>query len=884
MNRRWRALAAGLAFARRRVAAQTRDHWVRWVTAGVLGGLLVAGLALAVGLGSWRTTVADVAVNVAASAIVALAAVVLFVIGTRHQALKRLLRYQRQTLMAPGRSPENRPNQARAVVAQLRDGQRHASVLVEAPAGSSRASFIQDLEVALVRAGIVAVVVPEHRIDQVGVVPAATERFRQTIVGAGVNEVPLLTVLEALARRRRVVMLIDGLDGLHQPMDRRSITELTASRIADLMAADLPFLATVDLGSTPEEWEGLRVVLAAVDQSATATVFAGGLAADPNRSVAERKLAIAMQHSLLELPTVLPQTEPGLDTLENAADRLERNGALWVLLDTIDQAGRPGPATGTSWLLEHLARKLVLMESTYVHRADLVADLPESARDEIPDLIAELEESGVVTQEHRPAGPVLRFVDAELREAVVGLWFARHGRPYRQSSRRSRTALAAEIVARVRASRDAATVWPAALDDLARPGVLTAAGDAFGALCADGLTDEAPPIDWWHGHWTASNDVDRTTFVRRLPAAACRPCAPFLWSRLTQPEFAVNARLVRRNICRYLGSNGQDSWAVLGPQWTALVGRAEHGRLAWFERHLVQPWPGSAVGSLCWILPLLALTTGESREPLDCLERLAAATVPGGGPERDARPDVGLEISLAEGCKDAAHVAQLRGLAAPEQLWATVVLLAETARSWVSRMVAMQAAFLLAAAEPDRAEQVWSLCSAERDAPGTHPVVRRYLDILMGASTIPTVDLPYVVNRYVWPDDTEALEAAGGELGDEAALILATTTIILNLGEARRRVYDDQLAAQYPRVRSLVDPTMPACLSGPMTAMSSASVPCACPLSLCGPDLGTVSDFRPMSRVFAYRCLSAMSRVSTGLRWLLPWRTALMLHLRRAIS
>jgi hypothetical protein len=281
-------------------------------------------------------------------------------------------------------------------------------------------------------------------------------------------------------------------------------------------------------------------------------------------------------------------------------------------------------------------------------------------------------------------------------------------------------------------------------------------------------------------------------------------------------------------------------------------------------------------------MPTVALTAAGDPRPGTALRRLTAAVVPGGGPEQEARPDVGIEISLAEGCKDAGSSAIVNGLAVPPDVWYSIETLATVGRSWISRMVALQAAALAAAADPARCGPARALCAAAARR-GEHPLVRRYATILASMLAGPTDALPSAAYRYIWPDDTEALDAAGGELIDEAAIVLATTTIVLNLGESRLRTPGDRRNALHSRIRILVDVNLPTCIRRPLAAYTAEATACRCPFQLCGPDFNIRTVVRPISRIFAYRCLSALPPP-----WRRPWhrslaRGAIRFHLRRVI-
>ncbi|MEV4626017.1 hypothetical protein AB0J90_06990 [Micromonospora sp. NPDC049523] len=861
-----------------------RYEWVRWLTVGAFAAALVFGLVLALRLGTLASTVADVAINVAASVIVAVTAVVVFSVGTHRRIRQRLLAYQRG-VVAAGQPSGRWPNQARALVTQLCDDRHHAALLLETPPGGLRASFVEDLVAALSRANIVALVIPQQRLDHAGPAAAASDEFRALLGRAGLTDVPFLRILEALARSRRIVVVIDGVDVVNHPTDRASMMAVAADRARDLIAANLPFLAVVDPGSIDPDLGQHRVTLPTIEHS-EALVMLGVDGTDEDgehRAATEQRFAAAMQYSLLTIESVVRQRRVDGRRLAALTRRLTENGRLWVAFRVLREAGYPRVGGEATPLVERLARRMALLESIEVEYAELLGELAEDELEGFAGQLATLERQRIVARRRRQDRLFVRFADPEVGEAAVGVWLAGRPRPYEQSRLRGGTAFAAEAVQRVRTAgsgRDRA--WRGVLRSVRDGAPLSAFGDAFAALLVSDEPVVFPTVDWMDGAWETADQVERMLLVQRIPGRAAGAYTEFLWSRVKPPAFNRNSHLMRRVIARHLGRHGVTSWDRLRSEWSGLVKVAEQGRLAWYDRRVIQPWPGMAVASLCWVLPSVALSRAGDPEPGILLRRLAAATVPGGGSVRDGRPDVGLEISLAEGCKDAAYLALTHGYPVADSLWQVVVELGMNGRSWLSRIVAMQAAMLLAAVEPARMAAVGRLCLLRRDADNEHEIARRYARVLVDALREPPERLRRVVNRYVWPDDTEALDAAGGELTDESALALAAMTIVLNFGESRRRVHGDPVAAQSARVRALVYELTPSCMSRPLAAAAARDLPCDCALRLCGPDLRDIPDMRPISRIFAYRCLTALQRQWRNPREALRWQQALWIHLRRA--
>jgi hypothetical protein len=192
----------------------------------------------------------------------------------------------------------------------------------------------------------------------------------------------------------------------------------------------------------------------------------------------------------------------------------------------------------------------------------------------------------------------------------------------------------------------------------------------------------------------------------------------------------------------------------------------------------------------------------------------------------------------------------------------------------------MQAVALGSAADSRRGT-VWAAKFTSRSADRQeHPLINRYARLLADLLSQTTPDGYDAVYRTVWVIDTEALAAAGGELDDEPAEILAAVTVVLNLVGARIAAAGVPLRGNQFRIPALTEPRLPGCLQRPFVARSSTRLPCSCGMQLCGPDLNTTVR-RQISPTFAYRCLSRDRD-----RRLLParadrWRDALDIHLAR---
>jgi hypothetical protein len=868
--------------------------WLRGLTVrqGILAGLgllVAAGLAVAVRLGGWWSVAGDLALNMAASGVVAGAAVASLLASTRRRALHRLLRRQRaETATGDSVGSRGLRNVAAAVAAQLADRRQSGRVVIEAPADSEREAFLAELLRALTGQRVAALHIGERDLAEHEISQVVTDEFRRLLTMSGAADAPLARTIEILAARRRLVIVVDGADEGDRPMSRTSALELARSRLSDLRAIGVPVLAIVEPGATPPELSADRLTLPTGGGHAILGLAASSVrdGTERHRLAAARRLAAVVQERAVHLRTIekaiaAPDDIPG--DVVGRMNRVERRlsdlgsvafliGPLWRL-SFLGRARRAREEPAACRALRRIGRELLLHDSRYL---DLNEWIDACAPSEVADLLSgldELERLGILRRQHRGRNILLGFVEPELREVVVGVCAADAGLPPGYVAARGRGALIGEGLQRILLAGCRAPEWRRVLSLARDRGALVAVGELSAILSTHVRPHRfEPDVSWLTGTWDRADDRERITFVRRLPATVPPHYTTFLWGRLKPPRFASTSHPVRRVVARHLGATGACSWPVLGPEWTHLVSAAGRGGLAWHQRK-GGAWRsyGSALASLCWVLPSVALTSGASGA-LAMLELLATTVVPGGGTDPDPAPDIGIEISLAEGYKDMAHLALLLEEPLSGVAWALIADLAVHGRSWVSRLLALQAAALAAAADPTMGEPARILCERTRDGHGEHPVVRQYATVLHGTLTGDPADLTSVIHRVVWSDDTEALNEAGSELQQDAAQILAVTTLVLNLVETRIRADGDWLSAQRGRITALVDRRLPTCLDKVLAARSFGRAECVCEMGLCG-TAATATGVRPMSTTFAYRCLSRSEST-------LP--RALAVHLRRA--
>ncbi|WDZ83600.1 hypothetical protein [Micromonospora cathayae] len=897
----WRArFRAGRTFVRRATVGLPRraaGRLVTWLPAAVSAALILGGLALAVDGKGLVGTAADLSVNVAASVVVGAAAVVTFVVTARRQALRRLLAVQRVTSGAGTDRPTDRVRQAGAIAAQLTDVGQSGSIVIEASAGSGRTSFLRQLVTVLSERGVVAIELDEADLTGASVVQAATERFGRLMAHAGVDA-PLLRTMELLAKQRRIVVLVDGLDCRVHLSRRSSAAEAIRRRLDELSAAHLAHVAVIGANATPPEALAARIRLAPISHTALLSLVTRGAAPSRTTDGLLRRIGSDLRHLRLSLHTLRAAAADmwGDDADDEAllrtfAARIDTDGPTALLLRRLPagvaapavlarRSTTPEPVAVVAWAaLDRVVEHLLVHDTSQASWSDLVDGLDWSRVDGFLLGVIELERRSIVQRQERDSDQVIRFLDPELRELVVGIRLAGSVAAFRHSVARGGPAFTGELLERTAAADDGTreAVWRAGCEAAVRSGLLSAVGDAARALNSFGVSPPELSVDLLGELWEAADDAERSMFVNRLPGVLPTTTMDYLWSRLRAPLFNRTGHGLRRDIARALQSRGEAAWRRLGPQWEEAVRAAESGGLAWRDRRgPVWRRHGNALASLGWILPAVTIVVegDEAVRVVDLLRRFAETTVPGGDLIDDGRADLGLEISLAEGCKDAAHVVMQSGRRLPDEVWTTAVRTVRAGRAWVSRLVALQACVLGAAAEPARISLVRHLLD-EGSADG-HPVTRDYSRLLADVVRTGGGDLGPDVYRSVWPDDTDALATAGNELDDGAARVLAVTTIVLNLLEARLRVAEPDQTGTRLRVGALTNDALPGCLVSRLLAHGADTGRCGCELGLCGSEL-RMRSLRPMSRPFAHRCLTGGDAKRTG------YDRALDVHLGRIV-
>ncbi|OBI00009.1 hypothetical protein [Mycobacterium sp. E2733] len=864
----------------RAAIASTRLDWQRRAAISFVAALLLAGFWWSVAESGLVSTVENVLLNVLAAAIVAVAALALFIGLTRFDVFRRLNAYQSATLKPLGRLTGKRPNQARAIVARLQDDRQAGSVFLDAPTVDAGESFIADLLHQLVAAEIVALVIPPELVSG-DFRTAVSREFEGLLRRAGISNVSFERTLKRLAARRKIAVVIKRLDSAPQIGGHEQTRSLLRRRADELASSGYPFIAVINPASLSEDGPYERVSITPVEYvDIDFEPDATGGADEPM----VRKAAMALQRSGLQRDIIF--SDPSRAQIKGATERLIENGVVHfgcaLLTTALPGAGIGAPSDCEVRILRLLIARLLISGGEVADLLDLYADVRNDGLFDVVLAVERLEERKVLRRWHIDGKTMIGFIDPGIGEIAIGWWLAKQREQYVLSAKRTDLCVAAEIYQRtVDADADPAerlARWSAALNRMAghksaRARVLTICNLAFGAILADGVLEVGHDVGWLSPAWDASDLQHRCEFVNQIASNQISSTAPFLWSRVVDEEYAKSPHMLRRSICRVLGYNGLESWNALGSAWRQLVPQGDvlGESMTASGRPLDERGQVNFLGSLCWVLPSVVVTAPGEPCAVSLLEKLTALAVPpddvleshGASP-----PDPGLEISLAEGFKDACFLCFAEGTPVPDRVMDPLRTLLLGGRSWASRLIALQGRFVACALKPKLAKCILHECEDRENDPSEHPLVKRYARLLTGPlNQFTQPDTQVKVSEYVWADDIEALSEAGGELGHDAALILASFAMLLNFSGAREKLgigTDDEQNGRWARQLGLTKSELPPCLSTAAGARRSTKSACQrdgrCEFKLCGPDIRNDDPEtvrRPFSRAFAYRCLAA---------------------------
>lgn len=876
-------------------STRRRQPWLA-VAAGATTSLLLllATVVAFVSLGAKAAT-ASVITGVAATAIFASATYFLFWVRVRISAATTYLGsavarpadlWRRPPkLLGYADLPERR-RLARAIARDLIKPSLVEGVVLVADAGCGRSSFLTLVAQALAREGILPVVVEAHNLSALqGIEASAQEQLRLLLTAHEQGGDEAARLWRHMLRRGRLALLIDGLDAraTRQPYSERR--EEIQGALDVLARRGIPYVTCLPTGLCPARDATASIPLAKLPPDAMRRFFVERLTSqgvgsvDAAREVADRLLCYPRDFYdpyLLELGARATTQAATLPTSER---RLAREVTWMCRAADIDFLR--SMETPTSLCVTAIGRVSLFLGREVVTWSDVHNAVAPGSDSELL-----LRGRGMLEQQG-----ILRVVDSVGGEAVV---FAH-------------PALLALSSGRAVAVDEDADAWQALLRQAPSEGVLAAFSMAClrlallrPSMCLREIAHlvrlSAVPPEWrftWYVAayeglaaastngagldeeitricdelWKEAPAESKLWLLRILDLRATPMLTAHLWSQLVPPRFFDNEYPVRREIDRCFADAADASWETLGTLWRQLCGEAAEADLSRRGAEAAD-WRayGSAVGSLCWVLPSLLVSCRveeNRRATADLLSVLIDMMLPGSC-DGKALPDVGLEISLAEGLKfalvdfsrdDHSISAMLR------------TLLAE-GRGWTTRLIATQGLVVYSTeAGADEGSEIGELLRATADDTSEHPLVREAA--ALGAEVALRKGEAHNLDDFLWTDDVAALASGGVGLSQRALRLLAITTLLLNIGEERGKVLStggrmvrdpvpvDDTAGQLRRSAMLVADRTPACLRTSEGARRITSGPCSCEFGLCGRPRAGLEGPRKASDLFWRRAAAA---------------------------
>lgn len=793
----------------------------------------------------------------------------------------------------------SRPKQATAVLERLF---KHNYALLSSLTIDAADAFVTDLIEALNEKYIVSLVIERH-VTSGNYVQEIQAEFQTLLRRLQVSPHPFLRSTESYSRAlqdlldfRRIVVIIRNMDAAGYSNGPHAARKAVQRGIHELTGADIPFITIVHTNSLPGALTSESIAITPpndLELTDTSAELTPRKRLEHQRAI--RRLAVALQPTGLQVNTVLAKHDP-TEKIINTTDRLNTDGLVRFGCDLIGELlrGVESLSTMEKTVLQKLIDRLIMTGGLTVGVPELYDDLDGHSRLDVSRSIQNLVDIGMLTDDFPHDERRLGYRDPRVGEIAMGWALARRNTPFVASIHRTALCSSAEIFGRIREAstapfphpalpwptrwgahaprprRDTSHVWRIAMDKNmpwmqdrwqgASP--LAAVGAAISAAVSEnnrGDFDDA----WLQPLWDKADSTTRRNFVDRLTTkAACR-LKTFLWAQACGKSGGIaEMHTLDRSISRALGSsgaanwNGTTVWSGLQTQWVDAIATAgkNDGQPLWWEKKKTeevlypQRWmEGHSLSLLGWTLPSLLVSTPVFDVSAHSIKQLLTelkAVVAHSSRDGHGRPrsDVGMQIALAEGCRDACYLALTEGIRVPDlvtkiihelldkssvpspreppsdqvhepgvnqaqQLNADSERTAETEHhpglSWYARLVALQSLFVAAAAETDRdttkAGEPPSVPAMNLlptllkcQGPGEHPIIRRYASLLIRELRTPHDDRstyliaePHVaVGKLTWLDDNKAVSEAGGELDPEVVLILAEAVCLLNFAGA----------------------------------------------------------------------------------------------------
>ncbi|MDQ3957743.1 MAG: hypothetical protein M3273_05410 [Actinomycetota bacterium] len=866
------------------------------VLAIVAAGLLVVVVIRATTEGAnWAEILRGQAVNLLSAGLIAGFAYVMFVLRFRRGQLSTYLDRQRAAALVEADADPELDALARTIVDELLDAKPPHAVLIIGTADPGQAELLAGVAERLARKRRVPVAVRLPTTDAAAGLPGLVrDRFVEGLVGSSGDAQSGRRLFASLVRRRRVVALVRGLDRVGQgealPTRRGTIAHLLEASLVE----GIPFVAwvTPDLAPSISEVAAFRTRPLPQSELVAYTMRQLRDRGLPATGDVERVVGSAFRSGeatrepvLLALfADLVRRRVRGGATTEDAASELLSDGCSfrrhvswmceWALdcsLDDLEKVSSPA-----SLALAALGREAHYRQEAELDAEDVTTALDTLERRRFAAGIALLAQRGVLDVSPVEGGSRIRFAHPT--------WLAFAGAVgLRLDEVQWRDLLRADISSSTLDALTGAllTFGSDALRERSFLRVLRGLGVSVEIsleMCLSVITalqsrreaielggEEMGTLE---RAWSTASDVVKTRFASDVDLVRNTQLVDFLWRRVVPPGFDENSFRVRRVVCDRLGHTGAGTWARLGGQWRALVAAAGAGDLSSRGRQQ-EHWRdhGYAVASLGWTLPGVLHTVGEEGrdDVLDLLGALRQLVSPG-SVAGDRRPEIGLEISLAEGFKIAAAEIWSRGETCDGRWYAEAAEFLDASTSWISKQALLQSLALVLDDVPD--DRLDRLLGAGEGAEREHPFVRETAALIrraLAAGKGPA----RLTQRDVWLEDVEALDDGGVNLSAEAHRLLALSTLLINLAEwpfvawihGKDGASESSVDA---RDRAFTGIELPRCFLRSGHAATMFETACDCPFRFCGPDAksGVLHDARRVSRSFLQRAQATASAPS----------------------
>jgi hypothetical protein len=870
----------------------TRLRRVPEALALVAAALVVVGVIRATASGAdWAGILRGQAVNLVSAAILAGFAYVLFILRFRRGQLSTYL--ERQEAGGPlvrHHDPELSAL-ARTIVDELLDAKPPHAALIIGPADAGQAQLLSGVAERLAKKRRVPVAVNLPSVYGDVTLPALVrDRFVEGLVGSSGDAQSGRRLYAALVRRRRVVALVRGLDQMGQGEPLATRRAAIARLLEGSLVEGIPFVAWIH----PE----LAPSISEVAAFRTRPLPRSELVAYTMRQLHERGV-----NDLNDIERILFRA---FDERETTRDPVLLSLVADLALRRVRMGESGGVAAGAlfsdpcafrrhfAWMCEwalnctlgdlesvstppSLALAAIGKEAHYRQEAELRSDdasapLDADERRRFAAGVALLSHRGVLDMTRAEGSNRLRFTHPAWL-AFSGALGLRLDPAYWRDLLRPDTSSAT-----LDALTGALLIFgPDVLRERSFLRVLRVLGLPYGAEISlemalsviTALQSRTEPLDFGDAEmeslergWSTAGDVVKTRFVSDVNFEMNPRLIDFLWRRVVPPGFGENSFRVRRAICSRLGSLGSSAWKRLGRDWCKLVDSATAGDLSSWTRQ-TDHWRnyGYGIASLGWTLPgvLRAVAAKDKDDVFTLLAglRKLVERSPDGEGKGERRPEIGLEISLAEGFKVAAVEISTRGEVCDERWCAEAASFLESSTSWISKQALLQAlALVLADATGDRLEQLVGQREAtERE----HPFVRETAALVrrtLAAGKEPAS----LTERDIWLEDVEALDDGGVNLSPESHRLLGLSTLLINLAEWPFIAWINNKpgAAESSvdaRDRAFTGIEVPKCFLRRGHAATMFETPCDCSFKFCGSDAkkGVLGEARRFSRSFLQR-------------------------------